>query len=437
MTQDQTPSAQAAAMDRAGEVDGASDKFSWPNSLVQSAENRAEERNKNAAARARLDAMALALAPALAGDVQPVAQTDLSKRLRALAIHDSQPIGKLMGEAADEIDRYYGGMLAWKQTAETKDRKLSEEIAARVDERVAARLAAAPPQPVAQPAPAPLEVMAAIESCRADILHDIDGLDNDQTNSVLGVFDYYLGDLVAAVPAVAQDAQGELVAWWNTKYQTTMPMSRMSEQLGGMEGIMSSPAFQAGELVPLYLSNNHVRNGWYDAAKWIRNNYQDYANVASICEAMKAAAPPLPAVAPQEQSGKPVLMAYIATDLDGHADVGMTIEKAKERAGHGCDTIIALHDISCEFVELEGNAVAKNPAVLSVGLLRSDVIEDLRLLVGRLVVALRKATPDNVLADQATNYLDRAGLKGSPLRSLRERMEVANNPKPFPPKKGA
>jgi hypothetical protein len=56
---------------------------------------------------------------------------------------------------------------------------------------------------------------------------------------------------------------------------------------------------------------------------------------------------------------KPILMAYVATDLDGHADVGMTIEIAKQRAGECCDTIIALHDISTEFVEFEGKVVGK------------------------------------------------------------------------------
>ncbi|MES2319960.1 MAG: dATP/dGTP pyrophosphohydrolase domain-containing protein [Pseudomonadota bacterium] len=55
---------------------------------------------------------------------------------------------------------------------------------------------------------------------------------------------------------------------------------------------------------------------------------------------------------------KPILMAYVATDLDGHADVGMTIEIAKERAGEYCNTIIALHDISTEFVEFEGKPCA-------------------------------------------------------------------------------
>lgn len=46
--------------------------------------------------------------------------TDLSHRLRETA--DQQPGWKpLLTAAADEIERYYGGMLAWKATAEAKD----------------------------------------------------------------------------------------------------------------------------------------------------------------------------------------------------------------------------------------------------------------------------------------------------------------------------
>jgi len=34
-----------------------------------------------------------------------------------------------------------------------------------------------------------------------------------------------------------------------------------------------------------------MSNEWKGAADWLRNNYQDYQNVASLCDAMKAAAP--------------------------------------------------------------------------------------------------------------------------------------------------
>jgi hypothetical protein len=44
-------------------------------------------------------------------------------------------------------------------------------------------------------------------------------------------------------------------------------------------------------------------------------------------------------------------------------------------------------------------------------------VDDLAALVGRLVRALRKAAPDNALADQALDYLRRQGLQGSPLRN--------------------
>lgn len=80
--------------------------------------------------------------PSTAGAAKP---TDLSHRLRETA--DQQPGWKsLLNAAAEEIERYYGGMMAWKQTAEKKDRDWQAERMGRVDDRIAARLAA----PVAQ-----------------------------------------------------------------------------------------------------------------------------------------------------------------------------------------------------------------------------------------------------------------------------------------------
>lgn len=43
-------------------------------------------------------------------------------------------------------------------------------------------------------------------------------------------------------------------------------------------------------------------------------------------------------------------------------------------------------------------------------------VEDLAMLVRRLVQALRKAAPDNELAKHATDYLQKNGLAGNPLR---------------------
>lgn len=64
--------------------------------------------------------------------------TDLSHRLRETA--DQQPGWRpLLTAAADEIERYYGGMLAWKQTAEKKDRDWNDERMGRMNDRIAAR----------------------------------------------------------------------------------------------------------------------------------------------------------------------------------------------------------------------------------------------------------------------------------------------------------
>lgn len=43
-------------------------------------------------------------------------------------------------------------------------------------------------------------------------------------------------------------------------------------------------------------------------------------------------------------------------------------------------------------------------------------VDDLAMLVRRLAHALRKSDPDNPISDDATEYLKRHGLAGSPLR---------------------
>lgn len=72
-------------------------------------------------------------------------QTDISKRLRdsADAVMLQEDRTKLMRTAADECDRFYNGMMAWKQTAQKKDRDWRDEVTRAVDERCAAR--SAPP----------------------------------------------------------------------------------------------------------------------------------------------------------------------------------------------------------------------------------------------------------------------------------------------------
>jgi hypothetical protein len=71
--------------------------------------------------------------------------TDISDCLREYAGNSGyshNDYADTMRAAADEIERYYGGMMAWKQTAETKDRQFRDEVTARVNERIAARNAA-------------------------------------------------------------------------------------------------------------------------------------------------------------------------------------------------------------------------------------------------------------------------------------------------------
>lgn len=81
------------------------------------------------------------------------APTDLSKRLREFVEQNLTPYPRDILAAADEIERYYGGMMAWKKTAEKKDADWNAERMARVNDRCAARAeagreSAAPAAPV-------------------------------------------------------------------------------------------------------------------------------------------------------------------------------------------------------------------------------------------------------------------------------------------------
>lgn len=65
-------------------------------------------------------------------------ETDLSKRCRSVAEDirygivevDIYAVQRLLLSAAQEIDRYYNGMMNWKRTAEAKD---AEYVKSRVD----------------------------------------------------------------------------------------------------------------------------------------------------------------------------------------------------------------------------------------------------------------------------------------------------------------
>lgn len=73
---------------------------------------------------------------------QPIRVTDLTTKLRQCVRTENMANrhANLFLAAAAEIERYYGGMIAWKQTAETRDKQLSETIEKRITERVQARV---------------------------------------------------------------------------------------------------------------------------------------------------------------------------------------------------------------------------------------------------------------------------------------------------------
>lgn len=85
--------------------------------------------------------------PPVGGAAPTDATAEISERLRAAMANCGpgallEPLRAMILTAADECDRFYGGMMAWKKTAQKKDRDWNEERMARVNERCAQRAAA-------------------------------------------------------------------------------------------------------------------------------------------------------------------------------------------------------------------------------------------------------------------------------------------------------
>lgn len=71
------------------------------------------------------------------------APTELTKRLRDIARGErpltTGALPELLVQAAEEIERYYGGMMAWKKTSSKKDADYNDERMARINDRLAAQ----------------------------------------------------------------------------------------------------------------------------------------------------------------------------------------------------------------------------------------------------------------------------------------------------------
>lgn len=132
------------------------------------------------------------------------APTDLSQRLREKVYGGTHPDFKAdILAAADEIERYYGGMMNWKANAQQKDRQMAE-----YREKIAA-LESAPAAPVAgsQQVPAGRTAAEAIErifqswdGCKYDNINVGEALREDFA-AIPGFADFAAAAPAAPVPA--------------------------------------------------------------------------------------------------------------------------------------------------------------------------------------------------------------------------------------------
>lgn len=241
MTQDQNQNAQAAAMDRAGEV---------------TMNRRATDQ---------------APAPALAGDAQPVRYGMMSTANgptpegffeRRKAVGDAQPVAWPAQGPTFEVFQTWKG---YPLPAFNSDGQLDSEPLHREWKAFAAgRASITSPQPVAQ--------VAKPSSIAAAFLERISNAD-PATRAELG----RLAVCLAAVPAVAQDARPD-----DLRTVSVATLSMIYDAMNHMGDVLNNM--------------DAVEDG-------------DEEKTLPAFEVIRAllAAPPLPAVAPQEQSAKPIV----------------------------------------------------------------------------------------------------------------------------------
>jgi hypothetical protein len=125
------------------------------------------------------------------------------------------------------------------------------------------------------------------------------------------------------------------------------------------------------------------------------------SEVVKLARALFAAAPQAP-VADESQSLDDRAIADIVNRLRDTAKMWGNTQQIRERIA---DIVVpVLKRKTCAQAPVENAA-------------RGDrTVDELAMLVKQLVHSLRRAAPDNALADRAVDYLTRRGLQGSPLR---------------------
>lgn len=160
------------------------------------------------------------------------APTDISAQLREYAGnpgYSHNDYADVMRLAADECERFYGGMMAWKQTAKKKDAQFQAELLSATDRIAAAEKA----QPVAEQASAALWIDA---SPGSQWRTEVQLFEDTQLVTLVGAtakFGHFTTPLCVTMrPAVAEqadalsDESGErekFIAWSETAHRNTDP----------------------------------------------------------------------------------------------------------------------------------------------------------------------------------------------------------------------
>lgn len=166
-------------------------------------------------------------------------------------------------------------------------------------------------------------------------------------------------------------------------------------------------------------------------AYWEKSNWADRESAKRLRHPLYALAPvpQAPSVPDGWGAGVRAVVRLIDQKAEqyacefGHDDMGGLSFGRGERAEYKMDYYTSMLELADEVRGI----LAASPLTVCAACERAQkdyailerVTDDLAVLVQRLVRCLRKAAPDSELPDQATDYLRRKGLQGSPLRDER------------------
>lgn len=233
---------------------------------------------------------------------QAAAPTDLSKQLRDITKDAGTGVylsvrPQMLNAAAEEIERYYGGMMAWKKTAEKKDRDWNEARMALENDCLAGR-----PAHPAMPAPQQAAPSASVD--KKELLrlmcnwHQADpGVESEEAFEAVAEF------VAPTMPALLDHAHAEPKAEWVSVrdelpakyclavYETSRGQQRIIRAMHVKQYQIEANGDECDSETNEADDMEYIKAGWYECI----DNWGEYSSV-KVCEGEVTHWMPLPSL---------------------------------------------------------------------------------------------------------------------------------------------